>query len=54
MKNPLIFLIATLFCTFQLSADPYAYTIVEHPYRFSTYFEMQGKKGFEGKSIAAL
>lgn len=32
-------------------AEPFSYTIVEHPYRFSTYFEMQGKNGFEGRAI---
>ncbi len=32
-------------------AEPITYTIVEHPYRFSTYFEMQGKNGFEGRAI---
>ncbi len=32
-------------------AEPYSYTITEHPYRFSTYYEMQGKNGFEGRGI---
>lgn len=39
------------FCYAAVFADPYTYTIVEHPYRFSTYFEMQGKNGFEGRAI---
>lgn len=34
-----------------LLAEPYKYQIVEHPYTFSTYFEMQGQNGFEGRSI---
>jgi hypothetical protein len=34
-----------------LFAEPYKYQIMEHPYTFSTYFEMQGKNGFEGRSI---
>jgi hypothetical protein len=36
---------------FQMFADPYTYSIIEHPYRFSTDYEMQGKNGFEGRAI---
>jgi hypothetical protein len=47
----------TLFCTLllffttALTAKPCVYTITEHPYRFSTYFEMNGKESYEGKVI---
>jgi len=44
------YFLAAVFCT-QAFADPYSYTVTEHPYRFSTYFEMQGKNGFEGRAI---
>lgn len=32
-------------------AEPYSYSILEHPYRFSTYFEMRSQNGFEGRAI---
>ena len=40
-----------VFCCIGAFAEPFSYSIVEHPYRFSTYFEMQGKNGFEGRAI---
>jgi len=40
-----------MLCSLALFAEPYSYTIVEHPYRFSTYFEMQGKDGFVGRAV---
>jgi hypothetical protein len=51
MKNLLILCFTTFFGIFPVFADSYAYTIIEHPYRFSTYYEMQGKGGFEGRAI---
>lgn len=44
------YLFALLFST-ALFGEQFTYSIVEHPYRFSTYFEMQGKHGFVGRSI---
>lgn len=32
-------------------ADPFTYTITEHPYRFSTYFDMHNAKGYVGRAI---
>lgn len=35
----------------RLGAESCVYTITEHPYRFSTYFEMEGKEKYEGRVI---
>jgi len=43
MKNLLILCLVTFSGIFPAFADPYAYTIVEHPYRFSTYYECKEK-----------
>lgn len=39
-----------IFCNV-IYAEPYSFSIRECPYRFSTYFEIQGKKGFEGRAV---
>lgn len=40
-----------IFSCLAVFGSPLSYSVVEHPYRFSTYFEMQGKNGFEGRAI---
>jgi hypothetical protein len=50
VKHTLFTALFTLF-SFGAFAEPFSYSIVEHPYRFSIYFEMQGKNGFEGRAI---
>lgn len=54
MNRPIFYLLATYFSLTSLFAEPYTYTITEHPYHFSTYFEMQGKNGFEGRAVKGI
>lgn len=48
MKN-LVFVLS--FFLFKLQAAHFAYTITEHPYNFSTYYEMHGMERYEGRII---
>lgn len=44
-----------IFCLLMLgmmqAAAARSYTVIEHPYRFSTYFEMHGQEAYEGRVV---
>lgn len=46
-----LFTILLLLCCMHMAAAARSFTVIEHPYRFSTYFEMQGKETYEGRVV---
>lgn len=50
MATRMIQLVFSLMCV-GIFADPFTYTITEHPYRFSTYFDMHNAKGYVGRVV---
>lgn len=52
MKTKLLFLaFLPLFCASLVAGEKLNYTITAHPYRFSTYYEMDGSNGYEGRAV---
>lgn len=51
MKTKSLFLILPLLFTSLFAGEKLNYTITAHPYRFSTYYEMDGSQGYEGRAI---
>lgn len=51
MKSCFLFSFLLLVLSFQVEAKSIQYTVLKNEYRFSTYFELIGKKSYEGRVI---
>lgn len=53
MKVRFLFLLTLFFMTTGFAGEgKYSYMVLKNPYRFSTYFEMMGEHGYEGRVVS--
>lgn len=52
MKFKLLLFLLLTSVAFGATQSPFSYSVIKNPYRFSTYFELMGKEGYEGRVVS--